>query len=65
MHARNAADREHEDEADRPKHWRLKESEPSHIVAAVKYIFVFTKSPAVYMWCAHTMKPTTPIATIA
>ena len=35
------------------------------IVAAVKYIFVFTLRPVVYMWCAQTMKPTTPIATMA
>ena len=35
------------------------------IVAAVKYIFVFTSRPTVYMWCAHTTKPTTPIATMA
>ncbi len=35
------------------------------MVAAVKYIFVFTSRPTVYMWCAQTMKPTTPIATIA
>ncbi len=35
------------------------------IVAAVKYILVFTSRPTVYMWCAQTTKPTTPIATIA
>ena len=35
------------------------------MVAAVKYIFVFTSRPTVYMWCAHTTKPTTPIATMA
>ena len=35
------------------------------MVAAVKYIFVFTSRPTVYMWCAHTMKPTTPMATMA
>ena len=35
------------------------------MVAAVKYIFTFTERPTVYMWCAHTMKPTTPIATMA
>ena len=35
------------------------------MVAAVKYILVFTLSPVVYMWCAHTTKPTTPIATMA
>ena len=35
------------------------------IVAAVKYILVSTERPVVNMWCAHTMKPTTPIATIA
>ena len=35
------------------------------IVAAVKYIFMLTVMPTVNMWCAHTMKPTTPIATIA
>ena len=35
------------------------------IVAAVKYIFVFTLRPVVNMWCAHTTKPTTPIATMA
>ncbi len=35
------------------------------IVAAVKYILVFTERPVVNMWCAHTIKPTTPIATIA
>ena len=35
------------------------------IVAAVKYARVSTSKPTVYIWCAHTMKPTTPIATIA
>ena len=35
------------------------------MVAAVKYIFVFTSRPVVYMWCAHTMKPTAPMATMA
>ena len=35
------------------------------IVAAVKYILVFTLRPVVNMWCAHTTNPTTPIATIA
>ena len=35
------------------------------IVAAVKYILVFTSMPTVNMWCAHTTKPITPIATIA
>ena len=35
------------------------------MVAAVKYIFVFTSMPTVYMWCAQTMNPTTPMATIA
>ena len=35
------------------------------IVAAVKYILVFTLMPVVNMWCAQTTKPTTPIATIA
>ena len=35
------------------------------MVAAVKYILVLTERPAVYMWWAHTTKPTTPIATIA
>ena len=35
------------------------------MVAAVKYILVSTDRPAVYMWCAQTMKPTTPMATIA
>ncbi len=35
------------------------------MVAAVKYIFVFTSRPTVYMWCAHTTKPTTPMATMA
>ncbi len=35
------------------------------IVAAVKYIFRLTLMPTVNMWCAHTTKPTTPIATIA
>ena len=35
------------------------------IVAAVKYILVFTFMPMVNMWCAQTTKPTTPIATIA
>ena len=35
------------------------------IVAAVKYIFTFTLMPVVNMWCAHTTKPTTPIATMA
>ena len=35
------------------------------IVAAVKYILVFTDRPVVNIWCAHTTKPTTPIATIA
>ena len=35
------------------------------MVAAVKYILVFTDRPVVNMWCAHTTKPTTPIATMA
>ena len=35
------------------------------MVAAVKYILVFTPMPVVYMWCAQTTKPTTPIATMA
>ena len=35
------------------------------IVAAVKYILVFTSMPTVNMWCAQTTKPITPIATIA
>ena len=35
------------------------------IVAAVKYALVSTSSPTVYMWCAQTIKPTTPIETIA
>src|SRR3546814_4497926 len=34
------------------------------IVAAVKYILVFTSMPTVNMWWAQTMKPTTPIATM-
>ena len=35
------------------------------IVAAVKYIFVFTSRPTVYMWCAHTMKEMIAIAAVA
>ncbi len=35
------------------------------IVAAVKYILVSTERPVVNMWWAHTMNPTTPIATMA
>ena len=35
------------------------------MVAMVKYILVLTERPVVYMWCAQTMNPTTPIATIA
>jgi hypothetical protein len=35
------------------------------IVAVVKYIFTSSDRPVVYIWCAHTTKPTTPIATIA
>ena len=35
------------------------------IVAAVKYILVFTSMPMVNMWWAQTTNPTTPIATMA
>ena len=35
------------------------------IVAAVKYALVSTSRPTVYIWCAHTMNPTNPIATMA
>ena len=35
------------------------------MVAAVKYIFTVTDMPVVNMWCAHTTKPTRPIATMA
>ncbi len=35
------------------------------IVAAVKYILVFTSRPTVNMWCAHTTKPMKPMATMA
>ena len=35
------------------------------IVAATKYAFRFTFMPTVYMWCAHTMKPMKPMATMA
>ena len=35
------------------------------IVAAHKVGLRVTAMPTVYMWCAQTMKPTTPIATMA
>lgn len=35
------------------------------IVAAVKYARVSTSIPTVNMWWAHTMNPSTPIASIA
>jgi len=35
------------------------------IVAAVKYARVSTSKPTVYIWCAQTMNPKTPIETIA
>jgi hypothetical protein len=35
------------------------------MVAAVKYILVFTSIPIVNIWWAQTTKPITPIATIA
>src|SRR6478672_4391860 len=35
------------------------------IVAATKYACTAADMPVVYMWCAHTMKPMPPIATIA
>jgi len=35
------------------------------IVAAVKYALVSTSIPTVYIWCAHTIKPKTPIEAIA
>jgi hypothetical protein len=31
------------------------------IVAAVKYALVSTSIPTVYIWCAHTIKPNTPM----
>jgi hypothetical protein len=38
---------------------------PMTIVAAIKYARVSTSSPTVYIWCAHTINPNTPIETIA
>lgn len=35
------------------------------IVAAEKYARVSISRPTVYMWCAHTMNPSKPIAIIA
>ena len=35
------------------------------MVAAVKYARVSTSMPTVNMWCAHTMKPRTPIPSMA
>lgn len=35
------------------------------IVAAVKYARVSTSIPTVNMWCAHTINPNRPIASIA
>jgi len=35
------------------------------IVAAVKYALVSTSKPTVYIWCAQTIKPKTPIDSIA
>ncbi len=35
------------------------------MVANTKYRCVSSDKPTVYMWCAQTMKPTTPIATMA
>jgi hypothetical protein len=35
------------------------------IVANRKYACASTPRPAVYMWCAQTMKPTKPMATMA
>jgi hypothetical protein len=35
------------------------------IVAAVKYARVSTSKPAVYIWCAQTIKPKNPILIIA
>lgn len=35
------------------------------IVAAVKYALESTSIPTVYMWCAQTMNPRTPIDSIA
>jgi len=35
------------------------------IVAAVKYALESTSIPTVYMWCAHTINPNTPIDNIA
>jgi hypothetical protein len=35
------------------------------IVAPVKYARVSTSIPTVYIWCAHTINPKTPIETIA
>jgi len=35
------------------------------IVAAVKYALVSTSIPTVYIWCAHTINPSTPIDNIA
>ena len=34
-------------------------------VAAMKYARVSTSIPEMYMWCAHTTKPTTPMPTMA
>ena len=35
------------------------------IVAAIKYASRSSPMPTVYMWCAHTTKPMTPIETMA
>lgn len=35
------------------------------MVAAVKYALVSISSPTVNIWCAHTIKPKTPIENIA
>ena len=35
------------------------------IVAAVKYALVSTSIPTVYIWCAHTINPNTPIDNMA
>jgi len=35
------------------------------IVAAVKYALVSTSIPTVYIWCAHTINPKTPIELMA
>jgi hypothetical protein len=35
------------------------------IVAAVKYALESMSNPTVYMWCAQTMNPRTPIEIIA